>query len=117
MITLSNVTPCHQTHSYLLFSAKLLITRCNLKWLQTPTKLSESRRHINVCNSDMFSVVKMYLDYLKFCIVCINGRMYVCFSECYCVSDECDEPTLVRVSSFICVILRITAKMSRAKEI
>ena len=40
---------------------------------------------------DLFSVVKVYLDQLKFCVVCINGRRYVC--ECYGVSDECDDPT------------------------
>ena len=52
-----------------------------------------SRRYINVCNCDMFSVVYVYLDHLKFCIVCINGRRCVCCSECYVVSIECDEPT------------------------
>ena len=26
----------------------------------------------------MFSVVNVYLDHLKFCVVCIDGRMYVC---------------------------------------
>ena len=40
-----------------------------------------SRRYINVCNSDVFSVVNMYFDHLKFCVVCINGRTYVCCSE------------------------------------
>ena len=40
-----------------------------------------SRRYINVCNCDMFSVVNVYLDHLKFCVVCIDGRRYVC-SEC-----------------------------------
>ena len=25
---------------------------------------------------DMFSVVNVYLDHLKFCVVCINGRRY-----------------------------------------
>ena len=25
--------------------------------------------------------------------VLFNGRMYICCSECYVVSDECDEPT------------------------
>ena len=30
-----------------------------------------SRRYINVCNCDMFSVV--YLYHLKFCVVCIDG--------------------------------------------
>ena len=33
-----------------------------------------SRRYINVCNCDMFGVVNMYLDHLKFCVVCIDGR-------------------------------------------
>ena len=45
---------------------------------------------MDVCNSDVFSVVTMYLDYLKFCVVCINGRRYVCCSKCYVVSNECD---------------------------
>ena len=52
-----------------------------------------SRRYINICNSDVFSVVNMYLDPLKFYVVCFNGRRYVCYSECYVVSNECDEPT------------------------
>ena len=52
-----------------------------------------SRRYINISNSDVFSVVNVYLDHLKFCVVCINGRRYVCCSECYIVSNECDEPT------------------------
>ena len=52
-----------------------------------------SRRHIDVCYCDMFSVVNVYLDYLKFCVVCINGRRYVCCGECYVLSNECDEPT------------------------
>ena len=56
-----------------------------------------SKRYINVCNSDVFSVVNMYLDHLKFCAVCSNGRRYVCCSECYVVSNECDEPTLCLV--------------------
>ena len=43
------------------------------------------RMYINVC--DIFSVVNVYLDHLKFCIVCIDGRMYVCCSECNVVSN------------------------------
>ena len=35
----------------------------------------------------------MYLDHLKFCVVCINSRRYVCYGECYVVSNEYDEPT------------------------
>ena len=46
----------------------------------------------------MFNVVNVYLDHLKFCVVCIYGRRYVCCSECYVVSDECDEPTSCLVS-------------------
>ena len=52
-----------------------------------------------MCNCDMFSVVKVYLDYLKFCVVCINGRRYVCCSKCNVVSNECNEPTSCLVQS------------------
>ena len=41
----------------------------------------------------MFSVVNVYLDHLKFCVVCINSRRYVCCSECDVVSYECNDPT------------------------
>ena len=51
-----------------------------------------SRRYINVCNCDMFSVVNVYHDHLKFCVVCINGRRYVYCSECNIVSHECMSP-------------------------
>ena len=34
------------------------------------------------CCMSYVSVVNVYLDYLKFCAVCINGRMYVCCGEC-----------------------------------
>ena len=52
-----------------------------------------SRMYINVCNCDMFSVVNVYLDHLKICVVCIDCRRYVCCSECNVVSNECNEPT------------------------
>ena len=51
------------------------------------------RRYIDVCYWDMFSVVNVYIDHLKFCVVCINSRRYVCCSECDVVSNECNEPT------------------------
>ena len=54
---------------------------------------SVSRRYIDVCYCDMFSVVNVYLDHLKFCVVCINSRRYVCCSKCDVVSNECNEPT------------------------
>ena len=46
-----------------------------------------SRRYIDVCYCDMFSVINVYLDHLKFCFVCINSRRYVCCSECDVVSN------------------------------
>ena len=52
-----------------------------------------SRRYINVCYCDMLSVVHVYRDHLKVCVVCINSRRYVCCSECNVVSNECNEPT------------------------
>ena len=41
-----------------------------------------SRRYIYVCYCDIFSVVNVYLDHLKFYVVCINSRRYVCCREC-----------------------------------
>ena len=42
----------------------------------------------------MFSFINMYLDhYLKFCVVCINGRRYAYYSDRYLDSNECDVPT------------------------
>ena len=52
-----------------------------------------SRRYIDVCNCDMFSVVNVYLDHFELCVVCIDGRRYLSCGECYVVSNECDEPT------------------------
>ena len=37
-----------------------------------------SRRYIDVCYCDMFSVVNMYLENLKLCGVCINGEGVCC---------------------------------------
>ena len=39
-------------------------------------------------NKHMFGVVNVYLDHLKFCVVCIGGRRYVCCSECNVFSNE-----------------------------
>ena len=65
-------------------------TQCGISM---STGCAVSRRYINVCNSDVFSVVNMYHDHLKFGVVCINGRRYVYCSECYVVPNECDKPT------------------------
>ena len=48
-----------------------------------------SRRYINDCNCNMFSVVNVYhVDHLKFWLVCIDGRSYGCYSECNIVSNK-----------------------------
>ena len=47
-----------------------------------------SRRYINVYNCNMFSVINVYLDHLKFGVVSIDDRGYVCCSECNVVSNE-----------------------------
>ena len=52
-----------------------------------------SRRYIDVCYCGMFSVVNVYPDHLKFCVVCINSQRCVCCSKCSVVSNECNEPT------------------------
>ena len=52
-----------------------------------------SKRNIDVYYCDMFSVVNVYLDHLKFCVVCINGRRYVCCGEYHVVANGCEEPT------------------------
>ena len=54
----------------------------------------EEVQYINVCNCDMFSVVYVYIDHLKSCVVCINSRRYDCCSECDVVSNECNEPMI-----------------------
>ena len=41
----------------------------------------------------VFSVVNVYLGHLKLCVVCIDGRRYLCCSECNFVSNECNQPT------------------------
>ena len=47
--------------------------------------------YIDVCNCDVYSVVNVYRDHLKFYVVGINGRRYVYCSECYVIFNECDE--------------------------
>ena len=51
------------------------------------------RRYRDVCNCDVFSVIKVCLDHLQFCVVCIHSRMHVCCGECTVVYNECDQPT------------------------
>ena len=51
-----------------------------------------SSRYVD-CYCVIFSVVNVYFDHLKLCVMCVYGRRYVCCGECYVVSNECDEPT------------------------
>ena len=50
--------------------------------LYTVVYVRVSRFDIHLCNCDLFSVVNVYLDHFKLCVVSINGRRYVCCSEC-----------------------------------
>ena len=50
----------------------------------------------------MFNVVNVYLDNLKFCVVCINGRRYVCCSEC-------NEPTSSLVQPISTHVVKLCA--------
>ena len=54
-----------------------------------------SKSFVAVCNCDLRSVFNMYLDNLKFCVVCINGRRNVCCSECNVASIGVKLCTLV----------------------
>ena len=36
-----------------------------------------SRRYIGVCNCDMFSVVNVYLDHLKFCVLMVEAMSVI----------------------------------------
>ena len=70
-------------------------------WYLAVCGYAVSRRYIDICYSDMFSVVNVYVDHLKVCGVCIIDRRYVCCGECYVVSDECDEHTFCLVQPFV----------------
>ena len=67
---------------------------------------SVSRRYTNVCNCYMFSVVNVYLDHLKFCVVCINGGRCVCCSVCN-VSSECNEPIPVMCNLSVRTVVKL----------
>ena len=64
--------------------------------------------YLNVCHSDMYSVViNMYIDHLRFGVMCINGQRYDCRSKCYVVSIECDEPTPAFFSLLVCMVVKL----------
>ena len=65
-----------------------------------------SRRCIDVRNCNMSSVVHVYLDHLKLCVVCINGRMYVLCSECNVLSNECNDLTPALCNISVCTVVK-----------
>ena len=65
-----------------------------------------SRRYIDICNWDMFSVVTVYHDHLKFCGVCFNGCRYAC-SECYVVSMSVMNPPPALCDLSVCTVTKL----------
>ena len=55
----------------------------------------------------MFSVVNVYIDNLKFCVVCINGRRYFCCNECNAVSKECNETTPALCNLLVRTVMKL----------
>ena len=53
----------------------------------------------------MFSVVNVRLDHLKVCVVCINGRRYVCCGECGVVSDEPTSCLVQHIVAHCCEVM------------
>ena len=62
---------------------------------------------MNVYNCDMFSVVNVNLDQLKFCVVYINGRRYVCCAECNVVFSQSNEPTLALCNLLVRTVVKL----------
>ena len=63
-----------------------------------------SRGCKDIFNYDVFSVVNVYHDHLKLCVVCIYGRRYVCCGSYNVVSNECYEPTpFIWVCLYVCL--------------
>ena len=53
----------------------------------------------------MFSVVYVYLDHLKFWVVCIYGRTYVCCSECNVVYNEPTSCIVQPIDTHCCEVM------------
>ena len=50
-------------------------------------------------------VLLYVLDHLKFCVVCIDGRRYVCCSECNVVSNEPTSCLVQPIGSHCCEVM------------
>ena len=64
-----------------------------------------SRRYVDVNYCGMFSVVNVYLDHLKLCVVCIHSRRYVCCSECNVVSNEPTSCLVQPIGAHCCEVM------------
>ena len=102
----SSVYECHKVECAF---TSLVKTECGMLYVSVRCFVvrgcAVSRRYIDVCNCDMFSVVNVYRDHLKFSVVCINGRRYVCCNECYVVSNEPTSCLVQPIGSHCCVKL------------
>ena len=58
-----------------------------------------SRRKINVCNCDMFSVINVYLDHLKLCVLMVEGMSVVVNVILYLMSVMCPHTALCSLSA------------------
>ena len=68
-VELSTMTRCIVCYTPWWYLVKMFV----IVWCFVVRGCAVSRRYIHVCNCDVFSVVNMYLDHLKFRVVCING--------------------------------------------
>ena len=57
-----------------------------------------SRRYIHVCNCDMFSVVNVNLDHLKFCVLMVEGMSVVVNVMLSLMSVMSSPPALCNIS-------------------
>ena len=63
------------------------------------------RRHIYVCNYDVFNVVNMYLDHLKSCVVCNNDRRNVFCNEYNVIPDEPTSCLVQPIGAHCCEVM------------
>ena len=64
-----------------------------------------SRRYINVCNCDMFSVVNVYLDHLKFCVLMVEGMSVMVNVMLSLMSVMSPSPALCNLS--VCIVVKL----------
>ena len=58
-----------------------------------------SRRYINACNCDMFSVLNVYHDHLKLCVLMVEGMSVVVNVMLYLMNVMSLPPALCNLSA------------------